>query len=69
MGESGARHFEHGLAEIKARRDKAGLREPKGDIAGATTQVERAPARRRAGQANQAPFPAPMQAQALQVVA
>ena len=61
-------NFKHRWAEIKAGDGRAAPCESKGDVAGAAAQVERAVVRLNGGESGDAAFPAPVQAEALQVV-
>ena len=60
--------FEHGLAEIKAGRCRALLREREREVAGAAAQIERAVAPPDLRELDDAAFPEPVQAEALQVI-
>ena len=60
--------FEHWLTEIQAGRDRAVLREREREVTGAATQIKRAVARLDLRQLDDATFPKPVQAEALQVV-
>ena len=60
--------FKHGLAEIQAGRGRAVLRKREREVAGAATQIKRAVARLDLRQLDDATFPKPVQAEALQVV-
>src|ERR1035438_8066786 len=60
--------FEHWLTEIQAGRDRAVLREREREVTGPATQIKRAVARIDLRQLDDAAFPKPVQAEALQVV-
>ena len=61
-------YLKHGRAEVEAGDFRAVVREGKGEVAGATAQIERAIAGLNGGEFNDAAFPAPVQPEALQVV-
>ena len=60
--------FKHRLAEVEAGDFCAVAREGKGDVPGATAQIERAIAGLNGGEFDDTAFPAPVQPEALQVV-
>ena len=65
---SGFGDFEHCRAEIESGDFRAAPREGEGDVAGAAAQIQRALAGLNGGEFDDAAFPAPVQAEALQVV-
>ena len=60
--------FEHLRAEIEAGGFRAALREGERDVASAAAEIERAVAGRGGGKFHHATLPAPVQAEALEVV-